>query len=192
MVANTNQRQIVHVRDLFRQAIELIEKGKRSPGQIDELSNFLQYFKDQLRTFIVVADYRQTLAQMIESVGCYFFPEDISVFEGVFPLVGTGRHKEKVVLVPIGKPVTELEALAHLAKRGFEPVGIEYLLAFGELYPYVQEQFPIIAASSTSRDSLGNKYVPCLYKLQGRIFHVLKMGKNVPFRKDSRFLAFQK
>jgi hypothetical protein len=42
------------------------------------------------------------------------------------------------------------------------------LLAFGEKYPDVQREFPVVALGSAWRDSVGNRHVPYLVRHAGR------------------------
>ncbi|MDD5341036.1 MAG: hypothetical protein PHC97_01210 [Patescibacteria group bacterium] len=48
MVAKTNHDRLGRLYELFGQAIELIRKGKRSPGQIENLLHELQRFKENI------------------------------------------------------------------------------------------------------------------------------------------------
>lgn len=71
-------------------------------------------------------------------------------------------NSTNIVLVHLNKAVKTSEVLVYMDKHGLRPARIEELLAFGEKYPAVQREFPVVALGSVWVDSDGDRSVACL------------------------------
>ncbi|HEY4476338.1 MAG TPA: hypothetical protein VI954_02465, partial [Candidatus Paceibacterota bacterium] len=69
-----------------------------------------------------------------------------------------------VELVQFNRYISTDEALRELDKVGMRPAELHELLAFGEKYPDVQREFPIVALGSVWDDQIGYRcFVPYLH-----------------------------
>jgi len=65
------------------------------------------------------------------------------------------------------------EALRELDRMDYRPAELHELLAFGEKYPEVQREFPIVALGSVLHDRFGRRFVPSLDRHgSGRILNL--------------------
>ncbi len=153
-------------------------------------------------------DYSRSLAKMVKA-GNYDYVNN-NIIEKNFPLhfrsqtevtaVGGGPfrtpgrvHEDngEFVLVHLDRIATTDEVLQHLNKLGLEPAEIEELLAFGEKYPDIQREYPIVVLGSVWRSPDGYRFCPGLYGDSGR--RVLRL-RWIDYRwhEDYRFLARRK
>jgi hypothetical protein len=80
-----------------------------------------------------------------------------------FPTKRKGTAEVAVELVHFNRYISTDEALRELDRMGYRPAELHELLAFGEKYPEVQREFPVVALGSVWRDWNGDRDVPCLY-----------------------------
>lgn len=132
-------------------------------------------------TFSVTIDYKKSLADMI-AVGKYDYVNP-NIVEKNFPIQQRPSVSEadmqssgnpyrtlgvqndnsaNIVLVHLNKAVKTSEVLAYMDKQGLRPAYIEELLAFGEKYPEIQRQFPVVALGSVWVSSGQGRSVACL------------------------------
>ena len=79
-----------------------------------------------------------------------------------FPTKREGTAEVEVELVHFNRGISTDEALGELDRMGYRPAEVHELLAFGEKYPKVQREFPIVALGSVWQDRNGDRSVPCL------------------------------
>ena len=71
----------------------------------------------------------------------------------------------ELIHLHLNRVISTEEALHELDRMGYHPVELHELLAFGEKYPEVQIEFPVVALGSVWRDRYGNRVAPCLLGL---------------------------
>jgi hypothetical protein len=108
----------------------------------------------------LVVDYDRTLAGAI-TAGRYDRVNDFITAEN-FPTKGSGTVEYEAVLINLGRPADSQEVKSEMAKRGLRPATIEELLAFGEAYPEVQEEFPVTELGSSYVDVFDARQVATL------------------------------
>lgn len=128
-------------------------------------------------TYSVTIDYNKSLVDMIVA-GKYDYVNS-NIAEKNFPIqrpsvseadTGNGPYRApgiqndsiEIVLVHLNKVATTTEVLAHMDKLGLRPARIEELLAFGEKYPAVQREFPVVALGSVWVNSVQDRSVAYL------------------------------
>ncbi len=125
---------------------------------IDNFADML--VKAELKTrkvFPVTVDYNRTLEQMISACACGYNNPNITAAN--FPISGTGIVQQEIILVDFDHDVESDEVVRELAamEPALEPARIEHALAFGEKYPDVQRERPVLFLGSV----WGNLF-PCL------------------------------
>lgn len=156
----------------------------------------------------VSVDYTCTLVEMIKA-GKYDWVND-NITEKNFPIhrpsvseaaTGDGgpyrvpgvqnNGNIELGLVHLNKVASEEEVLRHLEQLGLRPAKIEELLAFGEKYPDIQREFPIVALGSRWRASDGLWCVAFLGRA-GDKRDLSLSWLHLAFRSDCRFLVSRK
>jgi hypothetical protein len=108
-----------------------------------------------------------------------------------FPVKGSGKVTEDLILVHLNKQVSKHEVLYEMKQQGLRPAFIEHLLAFGAAYPEKQREFPIIALGSVLVGRYGSKDSPCLDLRFGK--RELSLGQiGSDWFERCRFLAVRK
>lgn len=203
MVANTNQDRQRRMFMLFGQAVELIQKYKRSPEQIDALLKALQLFKDQPsdNVYKVIIDYSKSLAEMI-SLGKYGLISNGNINDEHFHIQGTGINEIELLLVKEKETgIKNFKAstpfvLEQLDEEGLMPAKIEHLLALGAAYPEIQRKFQIFSLGSVwdyNPHGMHLHYYPYLGCYEGK--RELTLGSYDDcnhWPESSRFLAIPK
>jgi hypothetical protein len=141
-------------------AIHVLDKpgGEGLLGVIADL-----LVKAELKTrnrFLVTIDYSRPLDQMIAAGKYSYVNENITVAN--FPITDTGKVETEIILVDFGRDIESDDAEKELATMGLEPAGIEHATAFGEKYPDVQREYPIVFLGSVWSGSDGDPHVPFL------------------------------
>ena len=80
-----------------------------------------------------------------------------------FPTTRAGKAEVAVELIHFNCYVSTKNALSKLNRMGYRPAELHELLFFGEKYPNVQREFPIVALGSVWQFRYGNRLVPYLY-----------------------------
>ena len=139
--------------------------------------------------FKVTVDYGLSLAEMIQAGQYDWFNDNIN--DQNFSISGTSQHKMELILVHLNRSATNWEAFELLLlKNGLEPVKIEHLLAFGEAYPEMQREFPIVALGSNCVNISGHSPRPYLVYHDGQRKLDLCFGDfSGPWSARCRFLA---
>jgi len=81
-----------------------------------------------------------------------------------FPTKRKGTAEVEVELVHFNRGISTDEALGELDRMGYRPAEVHELLAFGQKYPEVQREFPVVAPGSAWQDRFGSRVVPYLYR----------------------------
>lgn len=80
-----------------------------------------------------------------------------------FPTKRTGTAEILMEIIHFNRYISTDEVLHELDKMGYRPAELHELLAFGENYPDIQRDFPIIALGSIWQFPFGERYVPFLF-----------------------------
>ena len=110
-----------------------------------------------------------------------------------FPTTRTGLTDLTIELVHFGRFISTDEALRELDQMGYRPAELHELLAFGEKYPDVHREFPIIALGSVCRSVPGDRRPCCAYLFRYGSEYCLDLfylGQG--WRDDGRFAAVRK
>ncbi len=123
------------------------------------LREALSSSKPTRNVYPVAVDYGKSVEEMVE-LGRYDWSND-AITSNNFPTERSGREKIQIELVHFSWYGGTDEVLKELNGMGLRPAELRELLAFGEKYPEVQREFPIIALGSVWR-SPGGRRVPYL------------------------------
>ena len=144
--------------DIHRLAAETREGKALISRIVDIFAEASQKSKDVFR---VLVDYCRSLEDMIAAGKYDSVNSDINTEH--FPIAKHGREDIAIELVHIDRNISSDDALREMDKMGFRPATLPELLAFGEKYPDVQCQFPIVALGSVWRNLHGYRRVPVLW-----------------------------
>ena len=111
-------------------------------------------------SFSVTVNYDLSVESMVAH-GKYDWKDD-NITTKNFPTTRKGEANLVLELVHFNKALTSEEVLKELDKRGLRPAELHELLAFGEKYPDIQRQLPVIALGSVWQYWDGDRYVPYL------------------------------
>jgi hypothetical protein len=111
-------------------------------------------------TFMVTVDYNRSLHEMIKA-GNYDYANDSITAEN-FPIKGEGKVDTEIILVHFNRSISSDDAIREMDQLGLRPAVLPELLAFGEMHPAVQKEFPIVALGSVWRNGGGSRVVPFL------------------------------
>lgn len=141
-------------------------------------------------SYQLTVDYDRSLAAMVKA-GRYVYTND-NITAKNFPIEGSGTVESEGVLVHLDRYASTEEVEQEIAKRGLRPTTIEELLAFGETYPDVQREFPVVALGSSWVDR-GYRYVPYLWShVDERSLYLFSDVPGDQWSPDYRFLAVRK
>ena len=127
-------------------------------GLLDALAKFLP--KPAGNLYPLTVDYSRTVADGIRAGRYDYVNSDITARH--FPTTRTGTHEEKVELMHLDRDISTEDALREMDAHGYRPADLHELLAFGEKYPEIQREFPVVALGSVWRSRAGSRYVPSL------------------------------
>lgn len=111
--------------------------------------------------YAVTVDYGKSVEEMVK-LGLYDWSNHDITSEH-FPAKWTGQTDLAIELVHFNRYIGTNDALKELNRMGYRPAELHELLAFGEKYPDVQREFPVVALGSVWQRPYGYRYVPCLY-----------------------------
>lgn len=138
--------------------------------------------------YSVTVDYSKSIADMV-ALGRYDW-KNSDVNDKNFRAVGSGIVAYDLTLVHLNRNATDEEVITEIARRGLEPAGLSHLLAFGEKYPDIQRQFPIVEMRDSCRN-FGSRAVAYLYEYVGeRDLNLYDLGGR--WHSRCRFLAVRK
>lgn len=112
--------------------------------------------------FTLVVNYSRSLKDSIAAGRYDWVNSDIT--EEHFPVEADEKEtkEQSFTLYHFGKNMESDDVIAAMEKDGKRPATVRELLAFGEVNPELQRQFPIIALKSVWVVRLGNRRVACL------------------------------
>lgn len=111
-------------------------------------------------TYPVTVLYGLSLEEMVKRGRYDWVNEHIT--QTNFPRPKRRKQKGAVIeLIKFDKAMESDDVIAELDKMGLRPATIEELLAFGEMYPDVQREFPVVALGSVASIG-GHRRVPYL------------------------------
>lgn len=116
--------------------------------------------KSTRNAYPIVVDYGKSMEEMVES-GRYDW-SDNNITSEHFPTERIGKMEIAVELVHFNRYIGIDEALQEFDRMGYRPAELYELLAFGEKYPEIQREFPIVALGSVWQASHGNCCAPYL------------------------------
>lgn len=108
-----------------------------------------------------------------------------------FPITGSGKSEVDFQFVHLNKLASSEEVLLHMEKNNLRPATLAELLAFGEKYPEIQREFPIVALGSFWINGDGIRLVLYLGKDNSKRFLNLYWFDR-DWSGDWRFLAVRK
>lgn len=108
----------------------------------------------------IAVDYGRTLEVAIAAGNFGWKHSDITSEH--FPSQRTGQADLVIRLIHLDRDIETDAAIAELDKLGLRPADLPELLAFGEKYPDVQRQFPVVALGSVWQRPDGRRNLPCL------------------------------
>jgi len=112
-------------------------------------------------SYSIAVNYNQTLEAMIASGNYDWHSYEIN--DKNFNVNGTG---DVVAIIPklvhLNKDISSEDILSYLEEHELRPANLAELLAFGAIYPGIQQEFPIVALASSWFNYYGLKYVPAL------------------------------
>ena len=108
-----------------------------------------------------------------------------------FPTKRTGKADLTIKFMQFNRAISTEDALRELDRMGYRPAELHEILAFGEKYPDVQREFPIVALGSVWQGRDGGRGVPCLSRSgSGRVLHLDWIGDD--WNGICRFAAVRK
>lgn len=112
-----------------------------------------------LKVYTLIIDYGRNVEDGIK-VGKYNWSNK-DITSSHFPSDEVGTEEVFIKIVHFRRLIATDEVLSELDKMGLRPASLKELLAFGEKYPDLQKEFPIIALYSVWQSLRGNRF--CAY-----------------------------
>jgi hypothetical protein len=95
------------------------------------------------------------------AAGKYDYASDYITAEH-FKLEGEIVVAAELVIYPPDRDIESDDVVKELDQMGLRPATLQELCAFGEKYPDIQREFPIVALGSVYVDAYGGRFVPFL------------------------------
>ncbi len=130
-----------------------------------QLSVGVSFSASKQKVFPIKVNYDLSVESLVIN-GKYDWKNDAITGKN-FPTTRKGEADLVLELVHFNKVLTSEEVLKELDKKGLRPAELHELLTFGEKYPDIQRQFPVIALGSLLRGWGGDRGVPYLYRFGG-------------------------
>lgn len=141
-------------------------------------------------TYPISVDYEKSIENRVKSGQYDEFNHDINSRN--FSTNRKGTAEVKVALIHFLEYVSTNNALKEIYLIGMRPIKLHELLAFGEKYPDVQREFPIVALNSAWWDTKFNSfYVPYLCQHKSKRYLCLRYI-DIEWDKLYRFAAVRK
>jgi hypothetical protein len=118
------------------------------------------YFDLDGQQYLVTVNYDLSVKDAI-AAGKYDWKND-DITDKHFPSKRAGTTDTEIILVKFDKDMTLEDVLRELNKQRLRAAELPELLAFGEKYPDVQLEFPVVALGSVWQDSGGRRGAPFL------------------------------
>lgn len=146
--------------DLFRR----VREGTLDPQQVYiGLQHVIQGKSLGDDTYPITVDYGRSVEDGVKTGRYDWSCSDITTRNFPTPANLKGTVEVTVELIPFNRTISSDNVLRELDRRGYRPAELQELLAFGEKYPDVQRQFPVVALGSVWQDPDGGRSVPCLF-----------------------------
>jgi hypothetical protein len=116
--------------------------------------------------FALTANYDRSVEDAVKA-GKYDWSND-NITTNNFPSKRTGTADTEIILVKFERDMESGDVVKQLDKQGLRTAELPELLAFGEKYPDVQRDFPVVALGSVLLIPVGDRPVPCLDWHSGR------------------------
>ena len=114
----------------------------------------------------LTANYDRSVEDAVKA-GKYDWSND-NITTNNFPSKRTGTADTEIILVKFERDMESGDVVKQLDKQGLRPAELPELLAFGEKYPDVQRDFPVVALGSVLQILVGDRPAPCLDGHSGR------------------------
>ncbi|HUC01582.1 MAG TPA: hypothetical protein VMA75_01625 [Candidatus Paceibacterota bacterium] len=124
-----------------------------------------------VQQYLVTVNYDLSVKDAI-AAGRYDWKND-DITAKNFPSKRKGTADLEIILVKFDDAMSSEGILRELDKQGLRAAELPELLAFGEKYPDVQREFPVVALGSVWRGSVGNRGVPYLRGYAGKRYLLL-------------------
>lgn len=151
---------------IARQQADLFRRVREGSLDVEEVSRGLQgIIEGKQRTgnsYAVTVDYGMNVEDAVR-LGRYDWVNE-NITSRNFPTKRRGTAEVVVELIHLERYVSTEGALRELDKMGYRPAELHELLAFGEKYPDVQREFPVVAPGSVWQYPGGARGVPCLFR----------------------------
>lgn len=126
-------------------------------------------------SYQINVDYDQPLKKMIVSGNYNWVDSDIT--NKHFPQNKKGKEQADIFIISIDHRMYDLEVTQFLDSLGLRDANIKELLSLGAQFPDLQCKKPIVARSTSWRDSIGFVDVPCLDNDEwGRNLRLIYLG----------------
>ena len=166
-----------------------LTKLRSDPGFIEQVAKALLGGLYSKKSFAVIVTSARSFEQMV-AVGRYDHV-DGHITAKNFAIVIQSTVEIQLDLVHFDRVMESSEVLSSLDAQGLRPASLAELLAFGEIYPEMQREFPVAALGSTWRHWYGCIGAPCLYGVKtGRSLSLTWL--NNPWQRYQRFAAVEK
>jgi len=114
-------------------------------------------------------DYQKSLDEMVGNGKYQWVSNKISAQN--FPIQGKGKVHVDLILVHFNRDFKKSDdIILELDRMDLQPARIEHAAAFGEQYPNIQCDFPILFFGSVWTDPEGYRLVPYLGRADSRRF----------------------
>lgn len=179
--------------DLFRRVREgSIDVGYASRG----LQNIIEEKCGKLtdlkvgNTYPVSVNYVRSIEDGIRA-GQYDSRFICGSFSMFCPAKKMGISDRVIEIIHFDRKISTEDALMMLDIMGYRPAGLHELLAFGERYPNVQREYPVVALGTFMRNRDGIRVAPCLYgDSSKRVLETLSI--EIDWEKAYRFAVLRK
>jgi hypothetical protein len=145
------------------QMADLLRRVMKGSLNVEYVSRRLQEIIDYKLTpdaYHIFVDYGRSVEDGVKA-GRYG-RVDFDITSRNFPTKRKGTAKIEVELIHFNRRISTDEALRKLDRMGYRPAELRELLAFGEKYPEVQREFPVVALGSVWLARSGSRRAPCL------------------------------
>lgn len=172
-----------------KQVIKAVQKGEALEQGLDKMIQLLLGEKSSIEFYSVTVNYGVKIETAVKR-GHYDYANK-NITSQNFPTKKKGKVERRIGLIPFGSLTSGREALMQLDQMGYIPADLRGLLTFGENYPEVQREFPIVAFGSMWQGPDGGLCVPYLWGNAGYRRLSLDRLENA-WNADCRFAAYHK
>lgn len=144
----------------IKKLLQVMQSGKILEEALLKMFQSLISVIIDSRTFTVIVDYSQSLAQMIVNGNYDEVEPHINI--SFFPIDGIGEKRIQIFLLSFNYPMDLFKVITEMKSAGFRPVNAAELLALGTQYPKLQQEFPIVELGTimSKKEKEGLKFTP--------------------------------